>query len=167
MNNTFFALDKQHWPIAVLTIEGAPQTDEEMKQFLESWQSLYVDSMQKNERYKLIFDARNASIIYPKYLIAMAKWLRQIKLLTEKWMDRTAIIVSNPNVRLLIQFVFKYYKAVRPFKVFETKELQDAYNWVNSTEIGDHTASGEISINDLLGLDLVQGGGGIDFSSEG
>lgn len=146
---TFYHFDETRWPIIVLTINGSPKNDKDMKSFLLTWQNLYVTSMQNEERYKLIFDARNASIIKLKYLQAMGEWLSKIKHLTETWMDRTAIIVSNDSIQLLIQFVFQIYKAVRPFKVFNGKHVEKAFKWVVSDEEGDATDTGKVSLGDL------------------
>ena len=53
-------------------------------------------------------------------------------------MDKTAIIVSNQSIQLLIQFVFRIYKAVRPFKIFNGKEdLSKAILWLNTDDKGD------------------------------
>ena len=155
----FYHFDQTHWPIVVLTISGSPEDDADMRAFLTAWQELYIVSMQKNERYKLIFDSRKAGVVKFNHLRAMGEWLSKIKNLTETWMDRTAIIVSNPTIKLLIQFVFTIYKAVRPFKVFHESCLEKAFLWVNSDEEGDETESNEsISISDL------QLGTNIDFS---
>ena len=108
----FYNFDINRWPIVILTIKGSPTSDKDMTGFLKQWESLYHISMEKNERYKLIFDTRDASMIKIPYIRQMGKWLVKMKSLTETWMDRTAIIVSNPSIQLLIQFVFKIYKAV-------------------------------------------------------
>lgn len=132
--NTFFHFDKKRWPIIVLTINGKPKDDNEFDLFLEKWKLVYVESMTKGERYKLIFDTRKAEKVKLEYLIKLGTWLKDIQDLTEKWMDKTAIIVSNQGIKLIIKFVFTLYKAVRPFKTFEHGELANAITWLNDKD---------------------------------
>lgn len=135
----FYFFDTTRFPVVVLTINGGPQSDKDMNDFLNAWQSIYILSMQKLERYKLIFDVRQAGMLPLHYLKMMVVWLIKVKELTEKWMDRTAIIVKDEGIRILIQFAFTIYKAQRPFKVFKHVELNNAFNWVNSQDEGDPT----------------------------
>lgn len=135
--SSFYNFDTNRWPIVILTIHGKPKDDLDFDTFLEKWKSIYVDSMTRGERYKLIFDTRLADMVRFDHLIKLGKWLKSIEDLTEKWMDRTAIIVANPSIKLLIQFVFKIYKAVRPFKIFGQNELPDAIKWLNDKDNGD------------------------------
>ena len=138
LRESFFHFDKKRWPIIVLTIRGKPVNDEDFDNFLETWKLIYIESMTKGERYKLIFDTRLAQMVKLDYLSKLGTWLKDIKDLTERWMDKTAIIVSNQSIQLLIQFVFRIYKAVRPFKIFNGKEdLSKAILWLNNDDKGD------------------------------
>lgn len=128
---SFFIFDRNRWPIVILTINGKPKDDLDFNTFLEKWKLIYIDSMTKGERYKLIFDVRLAEMVRFDHLTKLGKWLKSVEHLTETWMDRTAIIVANPSIKLLIQFVFRIYKAVRPFKIFGENELADAIKWLN------------------------------------
>ena len=135
METTFYNFDKIRWPIVVLTISGKPVNDSDFMNFLESWKLIYIESMTKGERFKLIFDVRLAEMITFEHLKQLGKWLQKMKELTERWMDRTAIIVSNDSIQVLIQFVFTLYKAVRPFKIFtDKKNLSDAILWLNNKD---------------------------------
>ena len=151
----FHGFDTTKWPVVVLTIDGAPN-EEEMELFLKDWEKLYTKSMETNIRYKLLFDARKASTIELKHLVRMGKWLMTMKTLTETWMDRTGIMISNPTVKMLIQFVFKFYKAVRPFKIFS--EPEETLEWILSDLPGDENES-ILSMKDFPKLESK-----IDFS---
>ena len=152
----FHGFDLSKWPLVVLTIDGSPKNEEEMELFLSDWEKLYIKSMETDLRYKLLFDARKASTVDLKHLIRMGKWLVTMKDLTEKWMDRTGIMISNPTIKVLIQFVFKVYKAVRPFKVFS--EPEETLKWIISDLPGDET-SNTLSMKDMPKLNSK-----IDFS---
>jgi hypothetical protein len=135
----FYFFETKNFPIIVLTIEGGPQSEDELNDFLNAWKNIYVLAMQNEQRYKLLFDVRKANMISFQYLKIMGNWLIKIKELTERWMDRTAIMVKDPGIKLMIQFVFTLYKAQRPFKVFEERELEKSFHWLNSSEAGDPT----------------------------
>ena len=47
---------------------------------------------------------------------------------------KLALEFSNQSIKLLIQFVFTIYKAVRPFKTFEHGELANAITWLNDKD---------------------------------
>ena len=137
---TFFAFDYNNWPVVILTIQGKPTNEKDMKLFLEAWTGVYTYSMQANTRYKLMFDVRKSTVHPMKdfnHLRVLGEWLVKIKSLTETWMERTAIIVSDPVMRFIIASVFQIYKAVRPFKVFDEKMLHDAKEWLFQEDDGD------------------------------
>jgi hypothetical protein len=137
-NNKFFYFDHQYWPLVILTIHEQPKSEMEMKIFLESWGHLYTKCMLNGQRYKLIFDVRKSPLPQIRYLKLLGEWLVNVKSLTEKWMDRTAIIVKENGMKFMIDFVFKVYKAVRPFKVFGEFQIKDAQAWLENTDdIGD------------------------------
>lgn len=132
---SFYYFDKRRWPIVILTIENTPTSVEDMNEFLSSWQELYTDSMLTNKKYKLLFDTRKSGQVAIIYLRMLANWLIKVQELTINWMDKTAIIVSRPLIKTLIQLVFTIYKAVRPFRIFHGEELEEAIIWLESNDI--------------------------------
>lgn len=161
---SFCKVDKSDWPIVIMTLKGGPQSDEDMRLFLTEWQNVYSEAMIHNKRYKLLFDAREAGNIQPKYLMALGKWLSSVKSLSEQWMDRTAIIISNNLIRTLIKFVFNFYKAVRPFKVFSNDEIGQSVIWLKESQcngdLGEYKS--DVSLSDITQL-LSQND--VDFST--
>lgn len=123
------------WPIVCIKIIGVPQNEEDIHKIINIWSQIYVRSMTCNEKFKLIFDAREASLKNIELLRTLAQFLIKVKLMTEKWMDRTSILVSEEKIRNLIKFVFLLYKPVRPFKVFTNPEK--SIEWLQSSEPGE------------------------------
>ena len=142
-----FGFDKSKWPLVVITVEGAPDSEENMSNFLKEWAQLYHESMVTNKRYRLLFDSRKAEKVEVKYLMMMAKFLLKMKTFTEQWMEKTGILVCSPTIKLLIQIVFKFYKAVRPFKVFN--KADEALEWVLNDEDGDEKNLDSLDIKDF------------------
>lgn len=155
-----FVYSDNSWPLVVLTVSGAPNSKQNMENFLSEWSKVYTTSMIKEQRYRLVFDARKASIIELQYLSMLADYLIKIKDLTETWMEKTGILVSNPTVKALIQFVFKFYEPVRPFKVFN--ESDKCFEWVMSDQKGDEEHLEDFKISDLPSFSDK-----IDFSENG
>ena len=137
--------DLSHWDstkdlngtaFVMLTLT-TPKSSKEVEEFLNEWQTIYTRCMESECKYALLFDTRKVGSFDLSYLGQMTKWLGKMKGLTEQWMDRTAIIVSNPLIKTFIGMVFAVYKPVRPFKVFTKKETQRAMEWALSTDPGD------------------------------
>lgn len=133
-----FGYEKEKdWPICILTAEGKPESEEEIKNLLNGWSTLYEKSESENTRFKFLIDVRLVKNIDIKYLIMIGKYLISVKDKTEKWMDKTAILVSSPTIKMFIKFVFTIYKPVRPFKVFN--EPAQSIQWLLSqNETSDH-----------------------------
>ena len=121
----------------VLLTTQTPTSIEDVELFLKEWEKVYTKCMEDNCKYTLVFDTRKVSKFDIKYLKLMGKWLKKMKTMTENWMDRTAIIVSNPIIKGFISFVFLIYKPVRPFKVFASDELVKSIEWSLSKNPGD------------------------------
>jgi hypothetical protein len=130
-----YGYDFTNFPLVILTTEGIPTKDSQIISFLDDWTRLYKVSIERNKKYKLLFDVRKTNSVAFNYLMMIAKFLIKMKQSTEQWMDRTAILVSNPTIKTLIACVFKVYHPVRPFKVFNVSS--DAVKWLMSTESGD------------------------------
>lgn len=123
------------WPVVCIKIVGVPKDKEDIHKIINIWSQIYVRSMTCNEKFKLVFDAREASLNNVELLRVLAEFLIKVKLMTEQWMDRTSILVSEEKIRNLIKFVFLLYKPVRPFKVFTNAEK--SLEWVQSDEPGE------------------------------
>ncbi len=134
-----FGYEKKDWPLAILTAEGKPNNETEISSMLEGWSELYKQSQETNKNFRFLIDVRQVPGIDIKYLIMIGKFLKTNKSETERWMEKTGILVSSNTIRLLIKFVFTIYKPVRPFKVFN--EPEEALQWVLNDEEGDSAES--------------------------
>lgn len=130
-----FGYEKKEWPLCILTAEGKPSSEEEFRNLLNGWSELYTQSKETGQKFKFLIDVRGVNGVDLKYMVMMGKFLLNSKELTEEWMDRTAVLVSNKNIKMLIKFVFTLYKPVRPFKVFN--EAEKSLQWLVNDEKGD------------------------------
>lgn len=129
--------DKSQFPLAVLRLDGPCRRQVDFQAFTNHWSTLYLDSVEQKQKFRLVIDARKLGKVDIKYLYGMAKFLMHAKKLTETWMDRTAVWVSSSRVKKLLHFVFKFYKPVRPFKIFGPEDEAGVFNWVLSNEHGE------------------------------
>lgn len=133
---TFYTFDMSHWDgtrkkgkgLVILTV-NTPQSSEDVEQFLKEWEKIYDKCKNDKCKYTLLFDTREVAPFDPSYLVQIGRWLKKVKILTEVWMDCTAIVVSTPMIKTFIDIVFEVYKPVRPFKVFSKTELKPALQW--------------------------------------
>ena len=125
----------EDWPIVVFKIVSEPKDINEVNEILKQWTCVYAMSMEKNQKFRLIFDTTAIKSIKLELLKPIGQFLVKVKSMTEKWMDRTSILVSSDNVYRLIKFVFTFYKPVRPFKVF--KSMVKATEWIVSEDPGE------------------------------
>jgi hypothetical protein len=129
--------DKSQFPLAILRLDGPARRDVDFQKFTNEWSAIYIDSVERKQKFRLVIDARKLGKVDIKYLYGMAKFLMHAKKLTENWMDRTAIWVSSKRVKNLLHFVFKFYKPVRPFKIFGPDDEAGVFKWVLSNENGE------------------------------
>lgn len=129
--------DKSQWPLVIIRVDGPARRDEDFRKLTEEWSEFYLISTERQERFRLVLDTRKLGRVDIKYLYGMAKFLMQAKQLTENWMEKTAIWVSSKRIKRLLHFVFKFYKAVRPFKVFNYDEEAAVFKWVLGNEHGE------------------------------
>jgi len=135
------------WPIVTLRLDGRVNNTKDFQHYTEEWSNLYLLASQRGEKFRLIFDSRNVKKVDISYLYGQAKYLKEVKQLTEMWMDRTAILVSSWTIKKMIHFVFKFYKPVRPFKVFMESEEVEMYKWIESNDTGEEINNTDYEIN--------------------
>lgn len=131
-----YGYDKTNWPIVILTAEGFPDNDSQMTRFLDEWNTLYSKSIETRSRFKMFIDIRELKTVELKYLMMIAQFLVKAKKQTEKWMDRTGILVGSGGIiKPLLEFVFGIYKPIRPFKIFD--DATKAMGWVINNSVDD------------------------------
>jgi len=136
------------WPLIIITADGI-DSEEEMNNLLNDWSNIYTMSMQNNEKHKLLIDVRKVNNIELKYLIMIGKFLAKVKPLSETWLDKVGILLTNQIIRLLIKFVFKIHHPIRPFYISDNPE--ETLEWV----LGDQTDDKKDSIDDLIDNTLL------------
>ena len=77
----------------------------------------------KKVNFKIIFDLSNITVkdfLYSKQFI---NFMKENKPKTEKYIDKTAIIIPNEFIRKNINFlIFNFYKPIKPNEITDTFE---------------------------------------------
>jgi len=126
--------NEEHWPLVILTLKGNIKNDKTFENLLESWTKMYVRSSETKQRFRLLIDARQTLNIDTSCGMVMGKFLKQVKSLTEQWMEKTAILVESKLINFILKIVLMFYQPVRPFKIFG--DDKEAGIWVLNDESG-------------------------------
>lgn len=84
----------------------------------------------KKVKIKIIFDLSDVIIKDFLFTKQLLKFMKENKKKTEKYIDKTSIIISNEFIRKNINFcIFNFYKPIRPNKITDT--LENALYFIN------------------------------------
>jgi hypothetical protein len=131
-----YTKDDSQWPLVILTMEGPINDSVKFNELLSDWSQFYVKSSKEKIKFRLIVNVREMGKMDLKYILGIGQFLKKCKALTEKWMEKTAILVEkNSVVQTILDTVFFVYTPVRPFKVFN--DIQKAGVWATNFDAGD------------------------------
>ena len=84
----------------------------------------------KKVKIKIIFYLFNLTNKYFLFTKQLLKFMKENIKKTEKYIEKTSIIISNEFIRKNINFcIFNFYKPIRPNKITDT--LENALNFIN------------------------------------
>ena len=105
------------YPIVEVHMEGTIESDEEFEQFLQEWRDLYI----RERDFVFIFDTRKVGMVSMKYAFRMASFIKELKELDRQYLKRSAIIVGNWWVKILLKLIFVLQSPVCPIE-YHTSE---------------------------------------------
>jgi len=105
------------YPIVEVHMEGTIESDEEFEQFLQEWRDLYI----RERDFVFIFDTRKVGMVSMKYAFRMASFIKELKELDKQYLKRSAIIVGNWWVKILLKLIFVLQSPVCPIE-YHTSE---------------------------------------------
>lgn len=105
------------YPIVEVHMEGTIQNDEEFEEFLQGWRDLYL----RGRDYVFIFDTRKVGFVSMKYAFKMASFIKELKEHETQYLKRSAIIVGNWWVKVLLKIIFLLQSPVCPIE-YHTSE---------------------------------------------
>ena len=98
----------------------------EFDHFIFSFNLLF----KKKVKIKIIFDLSDVIIKDFLFTKQLLKFMKENKKKTEKYIDKTSIIISNEFIRKNINFcIFNFYKPIKPNKI--TNTLENALYFIN------------------------------------
>ena len=87
--------------------------DRSMNQLLTTWKRLY----QEQKYFKFIFDTKKLSSVGFTYCFQMAKFMYELKQEKTQYLEESMIIVDNPMIHRLLDFVFLIQKPVSKVRI--------------------------------------------------
>tara|TARA_Y100001970_G_scaffold287056_1_gene410775 strand:+ start:598 stop:1050 length:453 start_codon:yes stop_codon:yes gene_type:complete len=114
----FAHYDHSHFPIVSVVFSETVQNENEFDLFLQQWLELY-----HNQRdFYFIFDTRKMQNIPLKYSIKMALFIKKLRKQPYHYLKKSLILVNNPNIKRLLDFVFTMQSPVAPVYIWLTEE---------------------------------------------
>lgn len=84
----------------------------------------------KKVNIKIIFDLTNLTISDFLYSRQLLIFMKENKIKTEKFIEKTSIIIPNEFIRKNINYcIFNFYKPIKPNKITDT--LENALHFLN------------------------------------
>jgi hypothetical protein len=103
-------------PLIIIEFTGEKANAKNFDAYLKGLEESYA----AKEKIALVFDARRALDLNPRYQLKQAQWLRQNKKLIEGYCQGVAYVIPNSFLRNMLGLIFKVQPSPVPFQVFET-----------------------------------------------
>lgn len=123
--NAYALFHRAQFPLITVEFTGVKENAENFKDYLDGLEVNY----HRKESFALIFDARQALSLNPKYQLKQAAWMQKHKALIEQYCLGVAYVVPQNFLRNVLQVIFKITPNPVPFKVFE--KMDEGEEWAN------------------------------------
>jgi len=124
----FAEFDLLQWPLVIIKF-GVCKEQKEFDAYLEKFTELYDLAQMKNEKFSLVFDARDAGIKNPTYLYQKAKYMKKMRSHSETFIYKTSVIITKWYVKGFLNIILSIQEPVTPYTV--VKCYDDAIDWIN------------------------------------
>lgn len=121
--NPYALFHREKFPLITVAFTGEKENAENFKNYLEGLEANY----DREAPFALIFDARKALSLNPKYQLKQASWMQKHKALIQRYCLGVAYVVPQGFLRKVLQVIFKLTPNPVPFKVFEKMDEGEAW----------------------------------------
>lgn len=142
-SESFATFDKSEPPFVKVSFRGIPSGDSEFREYLAQMSSLYADE----RKFFLLLDAREMGRVPMKYVLLQARFMKENEHNTERWTERSAVVVTGEKTRSLIDVLFSMSPPVRPVRLFASHA--EALEWLKD-DTYDGTAQDPDSASSLM-----------------
>lgn len=112
------------WPIVVVTFTKVEVTNAEFEKHLKNLEKLFSQS----RPFRIVFDLSESASIPLRFLSPQVQMLKRNQAGIERVLECSAIVISNPFIRCLLEALSKVYKFTKPNRVFNN--TMDAIEWI-------------------------------------
>lgn len=124
----FFNIDTRAWPNVRISFTSLPSSDAEFQSFLTQMTELYS----KKQRFSFLFDTRGFAGLLPhSYIQGLAKWIDTNGDNAKQYLERSAVLIANPAVRLFLNALFLIRKPSAPCQLCSSlRDCVDYLGWM-------------------------------------
>lgn len=115
----------KYWPIVWITFNKSYKNNEELDIFLKKLEKAYTKAEKQNHRCIFFFDTSKIEYVDPSIMIKYAKWMKEIKPKTAKYVLCSSVVVDNDIIRNLLKVFFLAFTPSRPHYI--SKNYAEAF----------------------------------------
>lgn len=112
--------------------DGAPTKDPDFEQLLHDMdQHIYQRAIQNETKFTMLFDTENLGFPSPTYQLKLGRWVRAKAEESKAYLLGSAVVVTNPIVRVFIKGVFLVCPPSAPMSlVSDLEQAQRCIKWI-------------------------------------
>ena len=98
-------------------------TESDFEEFKQGWLNCYIEC--DNKPFTFIFDTTNMGMVSALYAYKMSYFIKEIKALNNKLLEKSIIIVNNKYIHGLLHMIFLIEKPIAPVYIIDDLNYAD------------------------------------------
>lgn len=123
MSTGSISIDDKHWPLVVLTFDGAA-SGEAFQRYLDGMSALLA----RKQPHGYLLDGRDGAMMGPTERKLQGEWLKKNKDALKLYSRGTASVIRSAPVRFVLSAIYLIQAPVVPTESFAT--VDEAYAWL-------------------------------------
>ena len=120
---SFSNYDLSSFPKIKVSITGTINTESDFEEFKQGWLNCYIEC--DNKPFTFIFDTTNVGLVSFLYVYKICYFIKEIKALNNKLLEKSIIIVNNKYIRSLLNMIFLIEKPIATVYIIDDPEYAD------------------------------------------
>lgn len=119
-------VDDRHWPLVVVTFEGAAP-----RPVFDRFLAQMASFLARKERHCYLLDGREGAMLGTAERSAQGAWLKQNRDALARYSAGTALVIRSAAVRFVLTAIYLIQSPIAPTETFGT--VDEAHAWLRST----------------------------------
>jgi len=120
---SFSNYDISSFPKITVSITGTINTESDFEEFKQGWLNCYIEC--DNKPFTFIFDTTNMGMVSALYAYKMSYFIKEIKALNNKLLEKSIIVVNNKYIHGLLHMIFLIEKPIAPVYIIDDLNYAD------------------------------------------